>query len=173
MGAMASQISSLMTVYSTVYSGADQRKHQSSASLAFVWGIHRWPVNSAQQMASNAENVSIWWRHYVFCFNVCLLNENFQWSQWQKLRQIRPLSFSCFASWDLCELWIFDCFMLLHYAKPISIMHCEFGIKHLDNETTPSIICTEWLHCHGILWNVYQLIWTLFMTTGTHKVKVH
>ena len=33
-------------VYSTVYSGADQRKHQSSASLAFVWGIHRWPVNS-------------------------------------------------------------------------------------------------------------------------------
>ena len=33
-------------VYSTVYSGADQRKHQSSASLVFVWGIHRWPVNS-------------------------------------------------------------------------------------------------------------------------------
>ena len=33
-------------VYSTVYSGADQRKHQSSASLAFVRGIHRWPVNS-------------------------------------------------------------------------------------------------------------------------------
>ena len=31
--------------YSTVYSGAYQRKHQSSASLAFVWGIHRWPVN--------------------------------------------------------------------------------------------------------------------------------
>ena len=33
-------------VYSTVYSGADQRKHQSSASLAFVRRIHRWPVNS-------------------------------------------------------------------------------------------------------------------------------
>ena len=32
--------------YSTVYSGADQRKHQSSASLAFVPGIHRWPMNS-------------------------------------------------------------------------------------------------------------------------------
>ena len=45
-GAMASQITSLAIVYSTVYSGADQRKHQSSASLAFVWGIHRWPVNS-------------------------------------------------------------------------------------------------------------------------------
>ena len=46
MGAMASQITSLMIVYSTVYSCADQRKHQSSASLAFVRGIHRWPVNS-------------------------------------------------------------------------------------------------------------------------------
>ena len=46
MSAMASQITSLAIVYSTVSSGADQRKHQSSASLAFVRGIHRWPVNS-------------------------------------------------------------------------------------------------------------------------------
>ena len=46
MGAMASYITSLMIVYSTVHSGADQTKHQSSASLAFVREIHRWPVNS-------------------------------------------------------------------------------------------------------------------------------
>ena len=46
MSAVASQITSLTIVYSTVYSGADQRKHQSFASLAFVRGIHRWPVNS-------------------------------------------------------------------------------------------------------------------------------
>ena len=46
MSTIASQITSLTIVYSTVYSGADQRKHQSSASLAFVRGIHRWPVNS-------------------------------------------------------------------------------------------------------------------------------
>ena len=46
MGAIASQITSLTIVYSTIYSDADQRKHQSSASLAFVCGIHRWPVNS-------------------------------------------------------------------------------------------------------------------------------
>ena len=41
MGAMACQIASLVIVYSSVYSGADQRKYQSSASLAFVRGIHR------------------------------------------------------------------------------------------------------------------------------------
>ena len=46
MGEVASQITSLTIVYSTVYSDADQRKHQSSASLAFVWGSHRGPLNS-------------------------------------------------------------------------------------------------------------------------------
>ena len=46
MGPIASQITSLTIVYSTVYSDADQRKHQRSASLAFVRGIHRGPVNS-------------------------------------------------------------------------------------------------------------------------------
>ena len=46
MGAMASQITSLTIVYSTVYSDADQGKHHNSASLAFVWGIHLGPVNS-------------------------------------------------------------------------------------------------------------------------------
>ena len=46
MGTMASQITSLTIVCSTVYLGADQRKHQSSVSLAFLRGIHRGPVNS-------------------------------------------------------------------------------------------------------------------------------
>ena len=67
MSAMTVQILSPSVVYSTVYSGADQRKHQSSASLAFVRVIHPWPVNSAfpAQRASNAENSSIWWHHHV------------------------------------------------------------------------------------------------------------
>ena len=46
MSVMASQITGVSIVYSTVVSDADQRKHQSSASLAFVRGIHWWPVNS-------------------------------------------------------------------------------------------------------------------------------
>ena len=46
MGMLASQITSFTIVYLTVYSDADQRKYQSSASLAFVWEIHRRPVNS-------------------------------------------------------------------------------------------------------------------------------
>ena len=46
MGSMASQITSPTIGYLSVYSGADQRKHKRSASLAFVRGIHRWPVSS-------------------------------------------------------------------------------------------------------------------------------
>ena len=46
MDTIASQITSLTIVYPIVYSGTDKRKHQSSASLAFVRGIHRRPVNS-------------------------------------------------------------------------------------------------------------------------------
>ena len=46
MNSMTPQITSLTIVYSTVYSGADKWKHQSSASLVFGRGIHRWPINS-------------------------------------------------------------------------------------------------------------------------------
>ena len=49
MSELVSQITSLTIVYSTVYSGVDHRKHQSPTSLAFVWGLHRWPVNSPHQ----------------------------------------------------------------------------------------------------------------------------
>ena len=46
MNTMASQITSVSIVCSTVFSGANQRKHQSSLSLAFVRGIHQWQVDS-------------------------------------------------------------------------------------------------------------------------------
>ena len=68
MSTMASRITSLTIVYSTVYSGADQWKHQSPASLAFVRGIHH-------KWVSNAESVSIWWRHHVFHWG-----SHFRWS---------------------------------------------------------------------------------------------
>ena len=55
MATMASQITSLTVVYSTVYSGVDQRKHQSSASLAFVRGVHRgrWIPRTEGQLRGN------------------------------------------------------------------------------------------------------------------------
>ena len=59
MNKMASQITSLTIVYSNVYSGTDQRKHQKSTQLAFVWGIHRWPVNSLHKRP-------VTWKMFLF-----------------------------------------------------------------------------------------------------------
>ena len=56
MNSIASQVTSLTIVYSIVHSGADQRKYQSSASLAFA-ATGEFPAQN------DAENVSIWWRH--------------------------------------------------------------------------------------------------------------
>ena len=67
MGTVASQITSLTIVYTTVYSDADQSKHQSSASPAFVWGIHRRPVNSphkwpvTRKMFPFDDIIMYWW----------------------------------------------------------------------------------------------------------------
>ena len=68
MDVMASQITTLTSVYSTVYTDADQRKHQRSMSLAFVLGGNSLVTGEfPAQMASNRENVSIWLRHHVYC----------------------------------------------------------------------------------------------------------
>ena len=68
MGAKASQITSLTIVYSTVYSDADERKHQSSTSLAFVRGIHRGPVNSPHKWPVTRK---------MFPFDDVIMNGNF------------------------------------------------------------------------------------------------
>ena len=67
MSAMASLLTCISIVCSIVCLGADQGKHQSSASLAFVRGSHRWPVQSPHPRASNAENITIWWHHHGPC----------------------------------------------------------------------------------------------------------
>ena len=71
MGAIVFQITSLAIIYSTVYSCADQRKHQSSASLAFVRGIHRWPVNSPHRWPVTRK---------IFPFDDFIWWHTFQWS---------------------------------------------------------------------------------------------
>ena len=65
MKAMASQITSITIAYSAFYSSADQRKHQSSALLAFVRGINRWPLNSPHKGPVTRKYVPILWRHPV------------------------------------------------------------------------------------------------------------
>ena len=75
MTTIASEVTSLTVVYSTVYSDVDQRKHQSSASLAFVWGIHRdrWIPRTKGQLRGKCFHLmtSSWnlaYQHYITKF---------------------------------------------------------------------------------------------------------
>ena len=70
MGAMASQITSLKIVYSTVYSDADQIKHFRVTGLCA--GNSPGTGEFTTQMASNAENISISWRHHVVGFQTSM-----------------------------------------------------------------------------------------------------
>ena len=131
MGAMAYQITSLAIVYSTVYSGAYQRKHQSYAPLAFVWGIHRWPVHSPHKWpvtgkcfhlmtsscfplnhrsyTENANGLSSWHPHSPAPFTTTS-------SHWNVFRAIGPLWRESTGHQRIaptkvkyCELWCFRC----------------------------------------------------------------
>ena len=64
MGAMASQITSLTIVYSTVYSGVDQRRPSKLCVTGLCAGNSSVICEFPAQMACNAENVSIWWRYH-------------------------------------------------------------------------------------------------------------
>ena len=89
MGAMASQITSLTIVYSTVYSATNQRKYQSSVWLAFLEGIHRWPVNSLHKgpvtrKMFSFDDVKSWYRENVFAIVIqkpdhSRINRGIQW----------------------------------------------------------------------------------------------
>ena len=73
MSATASQITILTIVYSTVYSGADQRNIKLRVT-DFCVGNSPLAGEFPAQRASNAENVSIWWRHHVFHHPLVRLN---------------------------------------------------------------------------------------------------
>ena len=95
MGAMASQITSITIVYSTVNSGADQRKkHQSSASLVFMWGIHRRiPRTNGQQRGKCLHLMtSLWWAHHVIIFITLInwYNNYITWPLWLIIRSDWP-----------------------------------------------------------------------------------
>ena len=104
MGAMAPQITNLTIVYSTVYPGADQRKHQSSASLAFVRGIHRLPVNTPHKgpvtrkmflfddvITTKLHQERIKWQKITSTTNQCTYAKLHQvpiiWSKWNKAQR--------------------------------------------------------------------------------------
>ena len=97
MSTIASQITSLAIVYSTVYSGADQRKHQSSASLLFVWGI---PVTQKMFLFGDI----IMHQYMKLSLSGLVLGHNFFLAKVAKGLTKALAKFS-----ELCKLSKFDC----------------------------------------------------------------
>ena len=128
MTTMASQITSLTIVYSTVYSDADQIKHQSSASLAFVWEIHRVPVNFPHKGPVTRkmfpfDDVIMWWFHW--CTSV------------QSVKQTLELSVmwgTMTLMWSPC---IFDSYRAVTATTPVEYQ-CLF-------RTSLQILGSHWL----------------------------
>ena len=89
---MASQVTSLTVVYSNLYSHADQSKHQSSASLAFVWGIHRgrWIPRTKGQlrgkcfhlMTSSRMGLPLEWHICNICHSCRWYIRYMRWHKW-------------------------------------------------------------------------------------------
>ena len=77
MSTMVSQITSLASVYLTVHSGRDQRKHQSYSSLAFVRIIHRRPVNSPHKWSVTRK---------VFPFHDVIMKYLVEYTIWKRKR---------------------------------------------------------------------------------------
>ena len=123
MDAIASQITRLTIVYPTVYSDADQRKQHSSASLAFVRWIHRFPA----QMASNAENVSIWWRQHVEAWGALPLTREYNATS---MSQESNINHDCFALRvglatviKMLSEWYIWLVLTGHYAAPVTMYY--------------------------------------------------
>ena len=153
MSAMASQITFVSIVYSAVSSGADQRKHQSSASLAFVREIHRSPVNSPNKGPVIRE---------MFPFDdgimVVVIDDNKTIGWFNKV--CRPSS----RSWYQPERWYyllarmflaqqttrFCSFNRVHKTNTLEqryILHLLVKILHIFNFGKISYMCPDFPHC--------------------------
>ena len=134
MSAIASQITSLTIVYSAVYSGADQRKHQSSVSLTFVRGIHRSPVISphkgpvTRKMFPFDDVITMW--HYCYGWVSTAASNDLApiWHKRAPKQSNRP-SMQIFL-----RLLAIGCQLCVHsYPKPNMITPiCDFHFRLLD-----------------------------------------
>ena len=96
MGTIASQITSLTSIYSTVYSDADQSKHQSSASLAFVCGIHRGPVNSPHKWPVTRK---------MFPFDDVIMGSRTSLVRWYIIGTFAEISNTTILGWNNTLKW--------------------------------------------------------------------
>ena len=139
MSAMASQITGASIVYSTVCLCADQRKHQSSASLAFVWGIYRWPVNSTHKGPVTGK-MCLKNRIAYSCPHLVMRPHFWKW-----IARLNSWEFTISISW--CHDWVWFLFELFGCSDKFSRQRYIYLYKwHWSKFTAKFLtyLCIHW-----------------------------
>ena len=158
MGMMASQVTSLMIVYSTVYSGTDQRKHQSSTSLAFVRGIHRWiPRTNGQLRRKCFHLMTSTCTEYpgLSTLNIMVEYSLIEWLIFNLVEQLSPM---------LISIWIqlntrFTEYKHLNYSQVVLV------VVGLQNHITTLP------RKHWIFYEAYLVVKVQIITPTHHSVE--
>ena len=152
MSKIASQITSFTIVYSTVYSGPEQRKHQSSASLAFVRGIHRGLVNSPHKWPVTRkifpfDDVIMIFNAMLISIHTCFTSDGFMMYRqiviWRSNipANIMPLSeyfntlLRCviFMNCLLLKCEMTELFVIIWHVFSMLCLFLYLGLSHNDN----------------------------------------
>ena len=146
MGAMASQLTILTIGYSTVHSGTDQRKQQISASLVFVRGIHRWPVNSPHKGPVTRK---------MFPFDDVILKLT-----WTTAKTPRHSTNSVHNFWDALDIkdvkWSFYIFSILEKGVYFVIFVANLS----------ELFCCFWFVIRGSVQWLHTSAWTIEAIDG-------
>ena len=149
MGTMATQFTSLTILYSTVYSDADQRKHQSSASLAFVRGIHRRPLNSSHKGPVTRK---------MFSFDDVIMHRGFGTAQFVSIGQYLSVMGRChlycakFKAIGYTNSWGIAINMSLYWQENITGNHAE--LRHVTCHRFQFIQAHLMVRCLQIVYDV-------------------
>ena len=155
MSGMAYRVTSLTIVYSTVYTGADEQKHQSSASLAFVRGIHRWPVNSlhkgpvTRKMFPLDDVIMIFGMTSGSYSTVCILSHYHHYADLTKrIQYIKPLYKYKLPSMCL-KLCLFSQLSFMQHMELCFSGGC-FRFKRFSFDDCENICISAYYHHHKI-----------------------
>ena len=151
MSVMASQITSLTIVYSTVHSGVDQRNIKDPCHWPFEGNL---PVTGEfpAQRANSAENVSIWWRHHVLQRRLASLHRWTMIAFWHRMR------YFLHAQGQTCLLWNnkplpqdYSAFTIERFRKTIQLLRTT-GTDNFFLSKNNSFLATHELPSTSINW---------------------
>ena len=179
MSAMSSQITSLTIVYSTVYSGADQRKHQSFASLAFARGIHQGPVNSPHKGPVTRRVFPF--DDVIMLFHPPVLSRHptLYWTRYQL--SMMGLKLICISNGSpRCH-----CFNIDKHVKTHKSMSPWF-LTRMGKRVCPQVISLIWpkakyliytniclLHLYDWCKSAYNMLWSLLISHNIECLKIY